>query len=126
MSHESPLILAADDEFFVLDIIVNALQDGGYQVVAARSAEDGMRLLRDRVEEFGGVVTDVNFGRGRPSGWELAHLARELKPDIAVIYLTGDSAHEWSAHGVPGSVLLDKPFAMAEVVVALAQARINS
>lgn len=46
--------------------------------------------------------------------------AREAKPDIAVVYMSGDSAHLWSAHGVPDSVMVAKPFALSQIVVALA------
>jgi FixJ family two-component response regulator len=41
------------------------------------------------------VVTDVRLGTG-PSGWDVAHRARELVPTIPVIYMTGDSASLWS------------------------------
>jgi CheY-like chemotaxis protein len=120
------LILAVDDEFLVLELIVGALKDGGYEVVEARSASDAMAILLDRAADLAGIVTDVNLGRGQTSGWEVVKLARELNRQIAAVYLTGDSAHEWAVLGVPGSVMLDKPFAMAEVVVALAQARATS
>jgi hypothetical protein len=38
-----------------------------------------------------------------------------------VVYITGDSAHEWTVHGVPNSVLVTKPFAAAQVVTAVSQ-----
>lgn len=41
---------------------------------------------------------------------------------MAVIYVTGDSAHGWSSQGVPRSVLIGKPFAPAQIVAAVAQA----
>jgi hypothetical protein len=41
-------------------------------------------------------------------------------PAIAVVYVTGDSSSEWSANGVPQSTVLQKPFADAELVTALA------
>jgi hypothetical protein len=34
--------------------------------------------------------------------------------------MTGDSAYLWSAHGVPNSVLLQKPFVDAQLITALA------
>ena len=33
--------------------------------------------------------------------------------------MTGDSAGEWSAHGVPRSLIVQKPFAVGQVVAAL-------
>ena len=49
-----------------------------------------------------------------------ARQARGKFDTIAVVYVTGDRIAEWSAKGVPESAVLQKPFASAEVVMALA------
>ena len=54
-------------------------------------------------------------------GWDVARHAREGKPDMPVVYMTGDSADEWASKGVPNSILLTKPFAPAQLVTAVAQ-----
>ena len=36
-----------------------------------------------------------------------------------MIYMTGDSAADWSAQGVPRSQIVQKPFAIGQVVTAL-------
>jgi FixJ family two-component response regulator len=66
------------------------------------------------------LITDVNLP-GPVTGWDIAHRARELNPGLPVIYMTGGAGHEWSAHGVPESLLVTKPFALAQVVTAVAQ-----
>jgi hypothetical protein len=33
--------------------------------------------------------------------------------------VTGASAHDWESHGVPHSIVLQKPFAPAQLVVAI-------
>ena len=40
---------------------------------------------------------------------------------LPVVYTTGGAADEWSMHGVPGSVLLEKPFAPAQLVTAISR-----
>jgi CheY-like chemotaxis protein len=70
---------------------------------------------------FRAVVTDINLGRNRMDGWDVARHARENKPDMPVVYMTGDSADEWASKGVPNSILLTKPFAPAQLVTAVAQ-----
>ena len=57
----------------------------------------------------------------KTNGWAVAHRARELHPDVPVIYMTGGSAADWSANGVPNSILVPKPFAPAQIVTAVAQ-----
>jgi len=55
------------------------------------------------------------------TGWDIARHARQLNPELPVIYVTGASAHEWGAMGVPNSVLLSKPFAPAQLLTAVSQ-----
>lgn len=117
---QAAIVLAVDDEVLVLELIQSALEDGGFQVVTAISVEEAVDILRQKgASALAGLVTDVNLGRGK-SGWDLATVARELNPSIPVVYVTGDSAHEWASRGVPHSVVVTKPFASAQIVVALA------
>lgn len=114
------VILVIDDEVLILDLIQTALEDGGYTVRGVMTANEAIALLEtDRARDLDGLVTDVNL-EGRLTGWDVAVRARELRPDLPVVYVTGDSGHEWEARGVPGSVLIHKPFAPAQIVVALA------
>jgi DNA-binding NtrC family response regulator len=63
------------------------------------------------------LITDIRMSGG--SGWDIAKRARELSPGVPVVYVTGDSAAEWSSKGVPNSLLVEKPFAPAQVVGAI-------
>jgi hypothetical protein len=38
---------------------------------------------------------------------------------MPIIYMTRDSAARWAEHGVPNSILLQKPFADAQLIAAL-------
>ena len=51
--------------------------------------------------------------------WDVARRAREKIPTLPVVYVTGDSAHEWAAQGVPNSVMISKPFVAAQIVNAV-------
>jgi DNA-binding response OmpR family regulator len=59
------------------------------------------------------------FSQSGLKGWDVARHARERNPQIAVVYVTGDSAAEWAAQGVPKSQLVPKPFAAAQLVAAV-------
>ncbi|MCR5875045.1 response regulator [Phenylobacterium sp. J426] len=115
-----PVVLAVDDEALVLEVIQAALEDGGYGVRTAASASEAIAILEmDRARDLHGLVTDVRLKGGR-SGWEVASRARQLNPSLPIVYVTGDSSHEWASKGVPLSVIVTKPFAPAQIVVALA------
>lgn len=59
--------------------------------------------------------------RGRMTGWEVATQARLIDAEFPVVYMTGAAADDWGAHGVPNSILLQKPFAPAQLVTAVSQ-----
>lgn len=66
------------------------------------------------------LITDIQLGGGA-NGWDVARRARELKPSMPVVYVSGDSSSHWEANGVPGSIMIQKPFALAQVTTAIAQ-----
>ena len=111
------LLFLVEDEELVLITVETALQDAGYAVRAARRGEEAMALLEEGGENFSALITDVNLGD--VDGWQVARRARELRPKLPVVYVTGDSAHEWASQGVPNSVLVEKPFAPAQIVTAV-------
>ncbi len=54
-------------------------------------------------------------------GWEVARLIRQIDPTFPIVYMTGASADDWASEGVPNSILLNKPFAPAQLVMAVSQ-----
>jgi CheY-like chemotaxis protein len=112
------VVLLVEDEPLILINIQDALEEGGYAVITAATGQEALEALEDRAGELSGIITDIRLGSG-PDGWEVARHARELKPSLAVVYATGDSAHEWTSHGVPKSLLMQKPYAAAQAVSAI-------
>lgn len=113
-----PPILVVDDEHLVRLAMVKALKDGGYSVVEAANGQAALEQI-EQADQLRGLVTDIRMGPGI-DGWELAHRARERFSSLAVVYVTGDSAANWPANGVPMSIVLQKPFADAELITAFA------
>ena len=114
-------ILVVEDEVLIQSLLSEALHDGGFEAKITSSGEDAIKLLDAPEPKFRALVTDINLGRGRIDGWDVARHAREVDPEIPVVYMTGDSAADWSAKGVPNSVLVTKPFAPAQILTAVAQ-----
>lgn len=112
------ILLYVEDEVFIQESLVVALTDAGYEVLAAASGAAGIDILQSRSEELRGLITDVNLGAG-PDGWEVARRARELVSGFPVVYVSAASPHDWTSKGVPESVIISKPFAPAQVVVAI-------
>ncbi|MFN3515504.1 MAG: response regulator [Phenylobacterium sp.] len=121
---DAPLVLYVEDEPAVLELGVSALEEGGFRVASASTGAGAIRQLEAPDAAFAALVTDIDLG-DNSSGWDVARRARELFPDLPVVYVSGGSAHEWASRGVPGSVMLTKPFALAQLVVAVSNATLE-
>lgn len=87
----------------------------------ASSGEKAVELLGAADAKFLALVTDIDLGRDRLDGWEVARRAREINSKFPVVYMSGSSAEDWASKGVPHSIMLAKPFAPAQLVTAVAQ-----
>lgn len=114
-------ILLVEDEALIMLGLVETLEEGGYGVVTASSGPEALQILTEQQANLRALVTDVDIGPGGVSGWDVAKKAREARPDLPVVYMTGASADQWAARGVPNSVLLGKPFADAQLITAVSQ-----
>ncbi|WP_275784584.1 response regulator [Pararhizobium gei] len=117
---EKPLLLVVEDEPLLHLAIEDALEEAGYAVLFVSSGDAATTELDADAARFKGVITDIRLG-SKISGWQVAQRAREHTPEMPVVYMTGDSAHDWASKGVPNSLILQKPFAMAQLVTAISQ-----
>jgi DNA-binding response OmpR family regulator len=116
-----PVILVIEDDQLIQGVVEEALTEGGFEIVVASSGEDAVKMLEASDGKYRGLVTDVNLGRDRMDGWEVAKRAREIDPAFPVVYMSGDSSDDWGSKGVPNSIMLEKPFAPAQLVTAVSQ-----
>jgi CheY-like chemotaxis protein len=120
-----PLILLVEDEDLIREMLVQALEEAGFATLAAGSAQGAVKMLEKSSAEIRGLITDINLEDGM-DGWELACAAREQANDLPIVYVSGASGHEWASRGVPNSLMITKPFAPAQVVVAISSLLVAS
>lgn len=113
-------VLVVEDDQLIQGMIEAALTEGGFESTIAATGEEAMALLQNEVDQYRALVTDINL-QGAFTGWDVARRARELAPDIPVVCMTGGAADQWTSHGVPNSILLNKPFASAQLLTAVSQ-----
>ncbi|APO75691.1 response regulator CheY-like domain-containing protein [Rhizobium etli 8C-3] len=113
-------ILLVDDEASVLNVFEDALADAGFEVRTVADGRKAIQYLAAADPPVQGLITDIRLGDG-PDGWEVARAAREIEPLTPVVYTSGDSAADWASKGVPNSIMLQKPFALAQLVTAISQ-----
>jgi len=115
------IILVVEDDQLLQTVVEEALSDGGFESVMTSTGEHAVDLLGGSGDKYRAVVTDINLGKGKMDGWEVAKHAREIDPAFPIVYMSGDSADDWASKGVPNSIMLAKPFAPAQLVTAVAQ-----
>ena len=103
------LVTSLDDEAVVRDLIVEVLAELGYRALEAQDGPSGLKLLQSR-ERIDLLVTDV--GLPGLNGRQLADQARESRPELKVLFITGyaENAMFGSGHLSPGMEMITKPF----------------
>ncbi|MCX7791669.1 MAG: ATP-binding protein [Chloroflexaceae bacterium] len=114
-------VLIADDDATMSSFCARALSAGGYTVVTVGEAEAAIAALQTQ-GPFDLLLADIKMP-GR-SGLELAQIAREIDPAIAVVIMTGhstvDTLHASVRRGVTD--YLTKPFEVDELRLVVEQA----
>lgn len=113
------LILVVEDDAAIQDVLEATLVDAGYAVSQARTADAAIEMLDAKDFHFRALITDVDL-KSKLTGWDVARHAREIAPDLPVIYATS-TLHEWESMGVPNSIQIVKPYAPAQIVTAVSQ-----
>ena len=107
-------VLVVDDEPHVLAVIARVLEEAGYTVVATTSSRDALARIRAEPSAAELLVTDLRMAD--LNGADLAAGAREARPDLSVLFLSG-FPEDISADA--GDSLLPKPFSPEELVAAV-------
>jgi len=115
------VILVVEDDHLIQSIVEESLTEGGFEIVIASSGENAVELLDASDGKYRALVTDINLGRDKIDGWDVARHAREIDPHLPVVYMSGKDADDWASKGVPNSIMLTKPFAPAQLVTAVSQ-----
>ena len=108
-------ILVIDDEALVRMLVVDALDDMGIASAEAGTGPEGLALL-ERMERIDLLITDVGLPGGL-NGREVADRAREMRPGLKVLFITGYAENAALNHGHigPGTRVLTKPFSVADL-----------
>lgn len=121
----APVLLYVEDEIITQDLVETSLREAGFEVLTASDGAQALDLLGRPNGALRGLITDINLGDG-PDGWAVACKARELTSGLPVVYVSGASEGDWTSRGVPNSVMIAKPFAPAQIVVAISSLLVST
>ena len=121
----APILLYVEDEAITSGLVEEALREAGFEVLTASDGHEALVQLGAKSGVLRGLITDINLGDS-PDGWDVARKARESISGLPVVYVSGACEHEWTARGVPNSLMIAKPFAPAQIVVAISSLLVAS
>jgi CheY-like chemotaxis protein len=102
-------VLVVEDEPVVRGVILEMLAEQGYRMLEAVDGPSGLDMLRGR-QRIDLLITDV--GLPGINGRQLADQAREIRPGLKVLFITGYAGSAATSQGFlqPGMEMITKPF----------------
>jgi signal transduction histidine kinase/ActR/RegA family two-component response regulator len=109
-SEEKVRVLVVDDETHVREVLIEALEAEGCEVISAQSGEIALALYDQYEGKFDAVFTDI----GMPSmnGWELVTEIRERSRTMPIAIISGwaDAISVQTKNDVKADWVVAKPF----------------
>jgi two-component system cell cycle sensor histidine kinase/response regulator CckA len=113
-------VLLVEDELNVREFAGAVLQQEGYALLQAKSAEDALEVWRWHGARIELLLTDVVLP-GELSGLDLAAALQEMKPDLKVILTSGYSRESLDPQGAArAAFVLSKPYTPRALAQAVA------
>jgi signal transduction histidine kinase len=109
-------ILLVEDEPAILKMAALMLEGQGYTVIMAGTADEAIRLFKDRYSAVDMVITDVVMPD--MNGRDLVDELLKLKPQLKCLFMSGYPANVIAHHGVldKGVNFIQKPFPLPELM----------
>jgi CheY-like chemotaxis protein len=117
MSNIKPHVLFVEDEVLVSALMSDVLEERGFSVHAVENGEAALEYLQSGAQ-VDVLFTDINMP-GEIDGAELAKVARNLRPDLPVVYASGRYTEGDLMPMVPRSLFLAKPYDPIEACTLL-------
>jgi DNA-binding NtrC family response regulator len=109
-------VLIVEDDVLANEHLEFILQQAGYEVVSATSADEAAALLEDH-EDVQLIVTDINLP-GTMNGLRLAAAVKARRPAINIIIVTGYGTPK-ADEIPPGSLFVSKPYSARKMIDAV-------
>ena len=110
-------VLVVEDEFLIRLTLTEALMDEGFDVIEAESGDAALPLLQDD-PTIGVLLTDIQLP-GSLDGVRLVERAREQRPDLPVLYMTGRPDPSAETAGTPNDSYIAKPYTLSDICQAV-------
>jgi signal transduction histidine kinase len=108
------VVLIVEDEDQVRKLVRTVLEELGYVVLEAKDGREGLSLCESHKETIDLLVSDVVMPE--LGGRELAERARMMRPDLKVLFMSGQTQDVILKEGIKkGAPFLQKPYLPSEL-----------
>lgn len=114
LTQRPPVILVVEDEPDERFLAATLLEETGFKVIEAETAEQALALLKQQGDEIDVVFSDVRTP-GRIGGFELARIIGVTWPRVHVILTSGDAGDQPSDLRV-SATFLPKPWRALDIL----------
>lgn len=112
-------ILIVEDDAIIRELAEMTIQDWGYQTVCAGDVPEALMLVRS-AQHIDALFTDIYLRHEDQGGCDLARQAVDLRPELRVLYATGNAVSEnVRTLFVKGADCLRKPYTPVQLKYSL-------
>jgi DNA-binding NtrC family response regulator len=109
------VILIVEDDVFIREMAELLIQDWGHQTLSASDVDEALALLRSP-RHIDALFTDIYLKTAVLGGCDLAREAIKLRPELRVLYTTGNSVtNKMKALFAEGTHFLAKPYTLIQL-----------
>ena len=115
------VILIVEDDVFIREVAEMVIEGWGHQTLTASDVDEALAILRSP-QHIDALFTDIYLKSAVLGGCDLAIQAIALRPNLRVLYTTGNTVTEkMKALLVEGTHFLRKPYTQDQLQNSVAE-----
>lgn len=112
-------ILIVEDEIFIREVAQLIIEGLGHNTLLASDTDEALLILR-YPQPIDALFTDIRLKTAVLGGYEIAQQARKLRPQLRVLYASGNSTTDKTrALFVNGAHFVQKPYSEQQLECAI-------
>jgi DNA-binding response OmpR family regulator len=111
-------ILLVEDDDAIRGCLLEGLRIAGFDVIAVQTTTQALRELEAR-RHFDLALIDVKMPPDHPHGFAFGRMVRLERPDLPLVFMSGEAGIAEADIGVPLGPMLQKPVRIKELVGVL-------
>lgn len=115
--HGASILVIEDDEAY-RHVVITILENAGFEVLPASDFASAMPIIESK-ERVDLLLTDIVMPTGTPQGIAIALMARERRPNLKVVYMSGHHDVRYVGALIDGAEFLRKPFRAPQLIALI-------